>query len=543
MPKKTPLLIMLALLAHSLLFPKTTLIKNISLWLPNGSLQNDSFILIRGAKIAQTGLMKAFAPMVVDYEYDLKGAFAYPAFIDAFYSGFGEQRERRLQEGGATPDAAGRSVDKNVRKPYEERNLFIRRKLVDALKPTKAAMDKLIASGFAVVQVVPENGIIGGESAVLSLVSANLKDAVLVPGAFMTLAFNPNPNAYPTTAASILAELRQLKEDVAYYQQMKILQFSAPEKRQPFQPELDVLNPYFQGEKRWLVLTRNLTEQRLAEFFVKDVAANPVLVLNPDFWRRAVDSRLETILPLDFKPPAVSWYALHGDRDKKAAEESLYPQKIAAWLKTNERAVLAPPAAGDYPALFKNIGVLLKQGVPEDKIIRMLTANPARLLGISRWTGSLEPGKLANIAVSDKRMFAEKMKIKKVWVEGELSDIEGQERKGEPPAASLSGTWKVKIESPMGNFELKMTISHEGNQFSGKLVSAMIGSLDIQDGFISGKNVSFSVTAPIGGEQMTMTFSGTVENQKLEGKVNVGSFGEASWSATPEAATLSGEEQ
>jgi imidazolonepropionase-like amidohydrolase len=38
-------------------------------------------------------------------------------------------------------------------------------------------------------------------------------------------------------------------------------------------------------------------------------------------------------------------------------------------------------------------------GATEDEAIRMLTINPAKIMGIDRWVGTIEPGKDADLAV------------------------------------------------------------------------------------------------------------------------------------------------
>ncbi|MFC2168923.1 hypothetical protein ACFLRW_08060, partial [Acidobacteriota bacterium] len=44
---------------------------------------------------------------------------------------------------------------------------------------------------------------------------------------------------------------------------------------------------------------------------------------------------------------------------------------------------------------------------------------------------------------------------------------------------------------------------------------------DITDGILSGTDLSFSISANIMGESMDMEFSGTVDNESLEGDISV----------------------
>ena len=54
---------------------------------------------------------------------------------------------------------------------------------------------------------------------------------------------------------------------------------------------------------------------------------------------------------------------------------------------------------------------------------------------------------------------------------------------------------------------------------------------DIDDGRVEGKEFSFSVTVEMGGNSMTLSFTGTLKDDALSGTVN-GPMGEHKWKAT-----------
>ena len=55
-----------------------------------------------------------------------------------------------------------------------------------------------------------------------------------------------------------------------------------------------------------------------------------------------------------------------------------------------------------------------------DVVINWITINPARALGIDRWTGSLEPGKMADVVIWSGDPFSVYSKAEKVFVDGAL---------------------------------------------------------------------------------------------------------------------------
>lgn len=420
------------------LFPNpgagTTLLENAVVYLPDGSYQPDSFIVIDGCKIRETGKMKDLKEGIFDNTYDLKGAFVYPAFIDTFYKGFlPVEAKKEKKERTAEPPPA----DKTKRSPIQKRNYRISVKAVEDLQLKKETANQSMARGFAFVHVIPQEGIMSGTSCVVSLVSEDPREAVLTAEAFMPLTFKINKREYPSTFASLAAELRQLKEDCLYYERMKERMFFHPSRRLEYKPELDILLPYFQKKKRFLIVVGNIVEQRITETLTKELNLDPVLLANTDSWRRTVSADADIILPLTFDAPVSSKYAQMGEAVKKEWKEKYYPQKIAQFLKTHKNLCLAAPKTGDYKTLFENIRILVKNGADEKEIIKTLTVNPARLLGISKLAGSIEPGKLASLFTADKKIFEEKTKIKKMFVEGKL--FEFKEKKEKPDKTKKGG--------------------------------------------------------------------------------------------------------
>jgi hypothetical protein len=521
--------------AVTFLSAETTILKNVSVYRNNGSFQADSFILLKGCKIRQVGLMKNFAGGIFDNEYDLQGSFVYPAFIDAFYQGFQEKAEEEEESEKNTKEITrNETKDRDKREPYKERNFFIKRNVLDVVQIKKSASRKLIANGFALLHIVPDKGVINGTSAVVSLVSVELSESVIVPEKFMFLPFKTNSQLYPTTHASLMAELMQLREDSLYHRNMKKLQFFHESERENYMPELDILLPYFTGEKRFLVATRNLVEQRMVEILKDKLKIKPVVVASSDVWRRKVSLNTEIILPLRFTPPLASRYYLSGEKIKKEASDKIYPQKIAEFFKAHGNICLTAPESGDYQILFGNIRTLIKQGVTEAAIIKALTLNPAKLLGISEFAGTVKTGLLANLIISDKKIFSEKAKVTKVFVEGKLFDFKAREGGGKLPVTDLSGGWKVKIESPIGSFDIKMTLEQDGNDLTGTITGPDGSLTDIQEGSIFGDEVFITLSIDAGDEDITLEIDAKFKDKKLRGAITIGSLGEGTFVAVPE---------
>lgn len=413
---------------------ESTIIKNVTVFLPDGTWQADSFITIKGCKIEKIGLINTLKPgetrEIFDNEYDLKGHMIYPGFIDPFCKKFQEDEEEKTN--APVHSNPGRSrvsrekIDKEKRKSLEERNYFIKRKAVEQLQLDQEKAKEVMSYGFTVLHIIPPDGIISGTTTAISLVSDNIAEAVLMPESFMALFLEPNSMDYPTTHSGLLTELNQLKADSSYYQKMKQLQFFNPTGRMQYLPEMDTLLPYFLKEKRFLVIADNYVKQRMVELMKQQLDIDLAMVAHPGVWRKVVSPDISIILPISFKPADTSKYAVQGKTFKKEAEEKIFPKKLAEFFASHKNISLTSPDSSDYQALFKNIRILMKQGVTEANIINALTINPARLLKISKYTGSLEGGKLANLIVADKNVFNPKAKIKLVFVEGKRFEFKAK---------------------------------------------------------------------------------------------------------------------
>ena len=66
----------------------------------------------------------------------------------------------------------------------------------------------------------------------------------------------------------------------------------------------------------------------------------------------------------------------------------------------------------------------MREGLPADAALRALTINAAKIAGASERVGSLEKGKIANVLVTEGDLFDEKMRVRHVFVDGRMVNIE-----------------------------------------------------------------------------------------------------------------------
>ena len=88
---------------------------------------------------------------------------------------------------------------------------------------------------------------------------------------------------------------------------------------------------------------------------------------------------------------------------------------------------------------------------------------------------------------------------------------------------SVAGTYECITKTPMGDQKSDVTISVDGDTFTGSNVGAM-GSMDLDDGKVDGNKLTWSMkmTVPM---PMTLEGEATVDGDTLTGSVKAGAFG------------------
>jgi imidazolonepropionase-like amidohydrolase len=80
------------------------------------------------------------------------------------------------------------------------------------------------------------------------------------------------------------------------------------------------------------------------------------------------------------------------------------------------------------PADFvKNAARAVKDGLSADAAIRALTLDAAKIAGAGDRVGSLEKGKIANVIVTSGDLFADATRIRYVFVDGRMANIDAAE--------------------------------------------------------------------------------------------------------------------
>jgi hypothetical protein len=96
---------------------------------------------------------------------------------------------------------------------------------------------------------------------------------------------------------------------------------------------------------------------------------------------------------------------------------------------------------------------------------------------------------------------------------------------------SADGTWKLSMQTPIGERKSTLALKSSGGTVTGKLMGEEGNSTDIFDGAVNGDKVSFkaAITNPM---PLTLEFAASVAGDKISGQVSASGVGSWPFSGT-----------
>ena len=442
--------------------------------------------------------------------------YAYPGLISAHTNLLLEPAQPPSQ----TQREASSSPQSDEKPGWQKTDLLA----FENLRIKTTTIEDLYKAGITTVLISPKQNIFAGQSVILNLRGENKEAMVLKQPFGLHINFVTSRGEYPSSLMGTMALLRQsfLDAEHNFLYKNQFAKSSGGLKRPPYDPFLESLFPYVIEKKPVIFTCANLEDIKRAIRLTEEFKLNSYISGANEAWR-AVDwikkAELPLLVSLDFKPPSMSKYVRQGDALKKEAEEIIYPANAANLHKVGVKFALTSLGLTKSADILKNLRTVIKAGLPEEAALKAMTIYPAEYLGIDSLVGSLQPGKIANVVLTSGKIFEEKSAVRKVFVDGMMFEVKQTPKKAESTTLDISGKWKAVIDSPMGAMDMTIEFIQDGSQITGSFTSEM-GKWEITEGILSAKELSFSISADIMGQSMSMEFSGTVDNESLEGDIS-----------------------
>lgn len=427
-------------------------------------------VLIQSGKIKDVGANISVPKGAVNY--DLKGKFIYPSFID-------------LNTSYGIPSVKNSKTSYNNKPQLEKKtpNAF---GWNQAIKPELAAAEifkanakeakKLRDLGFGSVLSYSHDGIARGSSALVSIGDGKENSLIIIPevAAHYSFSKGSSKQSYPSSLMGRIALLRQTYLDAEWYRKDK--------KREEQNLSLEAWNDlqdlpqFFDAGNKLNVLRAD----KIGDEF------NMQYVINggTDGYHR-IDELKKTgasfIISLNFPKPYDVNDPYEADNVSLAQMKhwELAPTNPGAFESNGIPFSLTTRGLKDKKVFWKNLRKAIANGLSEKEALKSLTYTPAQLINASDKVGSIKKGMVASFIIASGNVFDEKTLIYENWVQGKqyiIKDIKQMDLRGE-------------YELTYGKKTLKLGIKGEPNSINAKVFFNDTASVKAKT-LLSGKQIT-----------------------------------------------------
>ena len=499
-------------------------------------------VIEKGTILIRKGLIEAVGPAVTipadARVIDLSGKTVSPGLIDLTSS-----------LGLAAPAAGGGGPGGGAggaqAAPSGPRGLEPERDVARELKVAPADVKPLRDAGIAAVLVAPSRGLFRGMSALIPLRDSVDDSEVFRSQVAMHIGYQGVAGDYPGTLLGVIAYQRQALFDA---QRQGIIQdrYRANPRgiaRPDNDPGLDALVPVVRGQKPAFLDANNENEIRRAVRLAREFNLKATIVGATEGFK-ATDALAgrPTVVSVNFPQPAQTTGWSYRLSQRRAPNDSAAAAREAQKMLEGNAAALntagiriALASGGTRPSDFLgNVRKAIAAGLPANVALEALTIRPAELAGAGEMLGSIEAGKIANLVVSNGDVLGDSARISAVFVDGIRYEVTPPPARaagsGNVAPAQLGGSWTMTLNAPQGPLDLTMTITQSGTAFTGSMVS-QLGTTEISAGEIAGRTATWTTTVQFGGQTVTLNYRGEVDGNRMTGSAELGSFGNATFTA------------
>lgn len=388
---------------------------------------------------------------------DMKGAFIYPAFIDAL-STAGSPEIKPVHKSGPVYER------KNEKGFYWNQAVHPETRASDLIKTDDTAFTILRANGVAITHTHVPDGVIRGTGMIAFTGGEDEREKILKANSGLVYSFEKgsSPQDYPSSQMGSIALLRQFFYDANWY--------NSTNKKKDYNlsleifPSLDSLPRFFSvKDKQEILRAMQIANEFDKEFIYRGTG---------DEYQRAdvfASQKTKLIIPITLPGPAEVSDPFNAGLVNLSQMKHWELAPHNARILTEKKVPFSFTFEGikNPEELQKNVAKMIDAGLPFKSALCAMTQTPAEFLGIENEAGTLEDGKLANFIITSDSLFKKGSQILETWVNGY--------RHIHKP---------VEMADIRGNYDLNIggdkiyTLIVSGDRFSPKAKAALKGSKD-----------------------------------------------------------------
>ncbi|MGZ6123964.1 MAG: amidohydrolase family protein [Myxococcales bacterium] len=398
--------------ARSWVQQRAVVIRHARVMPASGPAIEDGAVSFAEGKIVVLGISAAVASPPGAEEIDGRGMVVTPGIIDA-HSHLGVYPSPFTQ-GNSDGNEATNPVTAEVNAK-------------DGFWPQDPGLRRAAAGGITSLLVLPGSAnLIGGRGFPVKLHFGRTADEMRFPGAkdALKMACGENPKRVygrqqhraPSTRMGDIAEFRKAFAAAKDYQRK---QDRWKEKQQGEPPARDLRNETLTATMKGELLVQNHCYRADEMQLMMDVAREFGFHIRA--FHHAVEAyKLRDVLAKEGVGVA-TWADWWGG---KMEMWDGIPQNLALLQQAGVRAVVHSDSEQGIQRLNQEAGKALAAAraggiaISEDQALRWLTLNPAWVMGVDDRTGSLEPGKMADLVLWDRNPFSVYARAQRVWADG-----------------------------------------------------------------------------------------------------------------------------
>jgi len=485
-------------------------------------LENGTIVITRGL-ITAVGTNATIPPEA--WVIEGKGLIVYPGLIDSF-------TDVGLPAAPAAPGGEGPRAPQGVSRGPEDRPATTPwRSAADEASLTDKRVETWRGAGFTTVVSAQKGGIFPGQAAVLNLAGDRAGDMVVRATVAVPVALQPSGGFanFPGSLMGVLSYVRQVWLDTDWYTKAVAIYDKNPRgvERPVYDRAEAALAEALEDRALVLISANTALQLRRGLGLADRWKVNAVLYGGQQGYEAANEiaaKKLPVLVNLQWpeKPK-------DADPDAEPSLRTLHfrdraPSTPAAFAKAGVKFAFYSGGISAPKDILKAVKKSIDAGLSADDALRALTLAPAQIFGVGDRLGSLETGKIANLIVTDGDLFAEKTKVKLVFVDGKKFEVREPARPPEPPKGDLSGKWKLSYTTPDGPEEATADLTMASDGTLSGTVTGKRGTATLTTGWVSAEKFSFTVNILLQGEPFDVIFTGTFEKDSMKGTLAVPGF-------------------
>ncbi len=492
------------------------------------------------------------------YRIAADSLYVYPAFIDAFSStGIKEsENEGGNQQGQGNRGGQRPTFDADGNPPLEDAGITPYKSVRATFDPKEKSIADWRAQGFAITHVVPKGKMLPGKGSIVVLSGKETDQMLWKEDVSMFGQWTGAGGGYPSTVIGIMAKWRELYHNALQSVAHQSSYDNAPLVSRPkYNQAHEALMPVVKKEMPVYFRAPKVKDISRAMALQKDLGMHMIITDAEEAWHlkdQFKSGSIPLVLSLDLPEDKAGAKAeaeakdINIDSTKVSAKDTVisdpekeaFEKKRAESLKAyqGQAGVLAKDGiafsfgtmsvkTGDFS---KNITTMIENGLPAETALKALTTQPAIMLGIEKYCGTIAVGKMANVIVSTKPLFEKDAAIKYMVVEGNLYEYEVKEKKKvaskktETESSSpLAGIWEYVVEVPDDTQEGELEFKTIDGVLTGTITTEdnTTGNDELENIVIDGNTVTFTFDADMGGQMISLSFELNLTDDTFEGTV------------------------